>query len=46
MAQKMKAVLGNNLLDDMQFEAGKSIEMGTKSSKDGASYIVMEIEKE
>ncbi len=46
MAQKLKTVLGSNALGDMQFKAGKSIQMGTYDKKSGATYIVMEIEKE
>lgn len=46
MAQKMKRVLGNNLLDGMQYEDGKAVRLGTRSKKQGATFIVMEIDKQ
>ncbi len=46
MGQKMEQILGNNVMANMQFEAGKTIQFGSRDTRGNAAYIVMEIDKE
>ncbi len=47
MAQRMSKVLdGKGMLEGMVYQVDKSIQLGTKDTRMGGTYIVMEIDKE
>ncbi len=46
MGDRMKQVLGSQLLDGVQFRADKTIQLATEAKGKNAVYVVMEIEKQ